>query len=104
MNEITNSFMTESQKINFEKNIPFNKLKGCVFRHYGRYDEAGLCDEGDYLYNVQIRVENKQGDVYISVQPRERSEWWSGIMTWKEFHDMLLESFKKHPKLQHHEH
>lgn len=104
MNKITNSFIVESQKIAFEKNVEFNKIKGSVFKHYGSYDPAGLCDGGDYLYNVQIRVENAQGDVYISIQPRERSEWWSGTMTWKEFHDTLLRAFKYHSKIQYHEH
>jgi len=104
MNKITETFMTESQKIEFYKSIPFNKLKGCIFKHYGNYDPAGLCDGGDYLYNVQIRIENKQGDVYISVQPEERSEWWSGIVSWQEFHDTFLGAFKSHPKMKYHEH
>lgn len=104
MNKITNSFIVESQKIAFEKNVEFNKIKGYVFKHYGHDDPASLCDGGDYLYNVQIRVENAQGDVYISIQPRERSERWFGTITWKEFHDMILNSVKTHPKIQHHEH
>jgi len=104
MNETTNTFMTESQKVEFQKDIPFNKLKGHIFKHYGHDDPAGLCDGGDYLYNIQIRVENAQGDIYISIQPRERSEWWSGTMTWKEFHDMMLDAVKRHPKIKYHEH
>ena len=104
MNETTNSFMVESQEIKFQKNIEFSKLKGSIFRHYGHDDPAGLCDGGDYLYNIQIRVENAQGDVYISIKPIERSVWWSAIMSWEEFHNMLLESFKKHPKVRYHEH
>lgn len=104
MNKITNNFIVESQKIKFEKNVEFNNLEGCVFRHYGNYDSSGLCDGGDYLYNIQIRVENAQGDVYISIQPRERSEWWSGTMGWQEFHDILLCGIKKHPNIRHHEH
>jgi hypothetical protein len=100
----TDNFMTESQTIKFQKEISFNKLKGSVFRHYGGYDSSGLCDGGDYLYNIQIRVENEQGDVYVSIQPRERSEWWSGTMTWEEFHDMILYSIKRHPKMKYHEH
>jgi hypothetical protein len=104
MNKITETFMTESQKIEFYKSIPFNKLKGCIFKHYGYHDAAGLCDGGDYLYNIQIRVENEKGDVYISIQPRERSEWLSGTMTWQEFHDMMLDAVKRHPKIKYHEH
>lgn len=104
MSETTDSFTTEFKTIAFQESVPFSKLKGCVFRHYGLYDPAGLCDGGDYLYNIQIRVENKQGDVYISIQPGERSEWWSGTMTWKEFHDTLLKAFKYHSKIQYHEH
>lgn len=103
MNEITSSFIVESQKIEFQKDIPFNKLKGCIFRHYGHDDPAGLCDGGDYLYKIQIRVDNAQGDIYISIQPRERSEWWCGIMSWEEFHDAMLKAFKNHPKIEYNE-
>jgi hypothetical protein len=104
MDKITNTFITEFKKIELHDLVPFSKLKGCIFKHYGHHDPAGLCDGGDYLYNVQIRVENKQGDVYVSIQPRERSEWWSGTMTWEEFHDMILYSIERHPKMKYHEH
>lgn len=104
MNEITNSFMVESQEIKFQKNIEFSKLKGSIFRYYGHDHLDELCDGGDYLYNIQIRVENAKGDIYLSIQPKERSEWYSGVITWQEFHDTMLKAFKNHPKVQHHEH
>jgi len=94
--------MNDAQKVEFHKDIPYDKLKGCIFTHYGYHDPAGLCDGGDYLYNVQIRIENAQGDVYISVQPKERSEWLSGTMTWKEFHDMLYAAASGNPKIKCH--
>jgi hypothetical protein len=101
---MTNKFiMEDSAEIKFYKTIPANLIKGSIFRHYGIHDPSGLCDGGDYLYNVQIRIENNNGDVYISIQPKERSEWWCGTMKWQEFHDMMLDAIKNNPKIKYNE-
>lgn len=102
---ITNTFIQEiSERVKFEKEVPASILRGSVFRHYGDYDPAGLCDGGDYIYEVQIRIENEKGDIYIHIQPRERSEWWSGKLTWKEFFDIMMKAVKNDERFEHHEH
>lgn len=74
MNEPKDTFINNvAQTIEFRKQIPASIFKGSIFRHYGeRPDPAGLCDGGDYIQNIQIRVDNKNGDVFLSISPRER--------------------------------
>lgn len=101
----TNTFIQKiAERVEFEKEIPASILKGSVFRHYGYYDPAGLCDSGDYLYEVQIRIENEKGDIYISIRPQERGEWWTGKITWKEFFDLMIKVVKNDERFKHYEH
>lgn len=90
-----------AQTIEFRKQIPASILKGSIFRHYGESpDPAGLCDGGDYTQEIQIRVENKNGDIYLYIQPMEGGEWWSGTISWGEFFDLLLEMIKNSDKFR----
>ncbi len=103
--KVTNTFINETaETVEFRKVIPASMLRGSIFRHYGYHDPAGLCDGGDYLYNVQIRVENEKGDIYISIEPIERGEWWFGKLSWKEFFDLMLKMVKDSKKFKHCEH
>lgn len=91
------------KEVSFSEKIAASKLQGCIFRSDGNSpDPAGLCDGGDYIKSIQIRVENKEGDIYLSIHPRERDEWWSGTLSWEEFFDLLMQGVLKNDKIEHH--
>ena len=79
-------------------------IKGSVFRSSGQPpDPAGLCDGGDWIQSVQIRIDGKTtGRVYIAVEPIERGEWYSLELEWPEFFDMMQAAVSAHPKARHH--
>lgn len=102
MSSIKDTFINDTaQKIEFTKIIPASILQGSIFRHYGHHDPAGLCDGGDYIQEIQIRVENEEGDIYLSIKPMERGEWWSGKISWEEFFDLLMGIVKSSSKFSH---
>jgi hypothetical protein len=86
----------------FKKRIYASKLQGSIFRHYGQQDTSGLCDGGDYIKQIQIRLDSENGDVYISIRPEERGEWWSGTISWQEFFDMMKQGIIGNDKFKHH--
>lgn len=92
-----------ARTIRFEERIPASILQGSIFRHYGYHDPAGLCDGGDYIQEIQIRVENGKGDIYLSIKPMERGEWWSGKISWEEFFDLLMTMVRNSNKFEHHD-
>lgn len=92
------------EDITFTKRILASKLQGSIFRSNGEDDPAGLCDGGDYIQEIQIRTENVRGDIYLSIKPWERGEWWSGTITWEEFFNLLMQMIKNSDKFEHHEH
>lgn len=97
-------FINEVAKtIVFNESVPASILKGSIFRDYEEGDPAGLCDGGDYTEEIQIRVENQNGDIYLSIKPIERGEWWSGKISWKEFFSLLMRMVKNSNKFEHHE-
>jgi len=97
------TFINETAtKVEFTKVIPASLLRGSIFRYYGYSDPAGLCDGGDYRQEITIRVENKNGDIYLSIKPLEGGEWWHGEISWEEFFDLLLEMVKNSDKFKHH--
>lgn len=103
MSKVTDRFLTEiAETVSFTKEINATKLVGSIFRHYGFDDPAGLCDGGDYIKQIRIHIENKQGDVRISLQPMERDERWSGVLSWEEFFDFLMKAVKDSDKIEHH--
>ncbi len=65
-------------------------------------DPAGLCDGGDSIKSIQIRVENKDGNIYLAMSHIERSEWWSDTLSWEEFFDLLMQGVLKSDKIEHH--
>ena len=76
-------------------------LKGSIFRSYDEVpDPAGLCDGGDYMEEVQIRIENSCGDIYMLVRPRERNEWWYAKLSWHEFFELMLKVAKESNKFK----
>lgn len=104
MSSIKDTFINDiARTIRFEERIPASILQGSIFRHYGHNDPAGLCDGGDYIQEIQIRVENEKGDIYLSIRPMERSEWWSGKISWKEFFDLLMTMVRNSNKFKHHD-
>ncbi len=48
-------------------------------------------------------MENQNGDIYLSIKPMEREEWWSGKISWEEFFDLLMQMVKNSDKFKHHE-
>lgn len=80
-------------------------LHGEVFRPDGSPpDGAGLCDGGDYIQKVQIRISDPEtGAVYISVQPMERGEWWRLKLPWSDFYAMMEAAVRGHRDVKHNE-
>ena len=82
------------------RELPRNALEGQVFRGSGGASE---CDGGEYIQHVQIRVDDlKTGQVFISIIPEERHNWWSLILQWAEFADMMHKAVAAHPKAKKH--
>lgn len=101
MGKVKDSFIVETaRKVEFYENVPASILKGCIFRHYGQ-PPAEMCDGGDYIKEIQIRVENKKGDLYICIKPIERGEWWFGRISWEEFFDMMIKMVVDNDKFIH---
>ncbi len=92
-----------AEKIMFTKEVPASILQGSIFRCDGTDYPAELCDNGDYIQQIQIRVENQNGDIYLSIKPVERGEWWSGKISWEEFFDLLMVMVRNSNKFRHHE-
>lgn len=102
MSNIKDTFgIGTARTVSFEERIPASILRGSIFKHYGFDDPAGLCDGGDYIQEIQIRVENEKGDIYLSIKPMERGEWWSGTISWGEFFDLLMKMVKGSDKFKH---
>ena len=58
-----------------------------------------VTSDGNHVHHqVQIRVEDDEGNVYMSVMPTEQSDWWSLQLPWKEFAEMMMQAAKEHPK------
>jgi len=96
-NEVSDRFVdSTAETIKFEKDIPARLLKGCTFRHYGINDPSGLCDGGDYIDEVQIRIDDDHGSVYVSVRPNERGDWWYLKLSWEDFAKWFTNCVKKH--------
>lgn len=90
-----------AKRIKFTEVVPASILRGSIFRSCGPPSE--LCDGGDYIKEIQIRVENKKGDIYLSLKPQERSEWWSGTISWEELFDILMQIVRNDNRFKHHE-
>lgn len=101
MGKVVDTFITEiAREVKFHEIISASILKGCIFRHYGQ-PPADMCDGGDYIKEIQIRVENEKGDIYISVEPIEGGEWWHGEISWEEFFDMMMKMVVNDDKFTH---
>lgn len=93
------------KEVTFSERINASELQGCVFRRDGEsLDPAGLCDGGDYIQHIQIRILDDKGDIHLSMYHMERSEWWSGTLSWEEFFNLLMQGILKSDKIKHHAH
>lgn len=101
MGKVVDTFIVDTvREVKFHETVPALKLQGRIFRHYGE-PPADMCDGGDYMKEVQIRIDNKKGDVYISVEPIERGEWWHGEISWEEFFGMMMKMVVNNDKFTH---
>lgn len=88
--------------VQLHKKIPASILHASMFRRNGNpRDPAGLCDGGDWVDEVQIRINDDSGNVYISVRPMEREDWWHLDISWQDFTQLMLAALKNHPSTKH---
>lgn len=97
MNKVTESFSAHNDQVHYSgsTNYPLTRFYVEKFIHYGHDDPSGLCDGGDYVQSVQVRLE-EDGTIFVSLTDRERSDTDSQhSMSYDEFYRRMTNAFRR---------